>query len=106
MATAEAFRALVAQKGLEQAYAATHVVVASAAEFTNQASLLLQLGPTDPPMRIRHFRLGPAEGQGGHGNTDLLLPLGQGVPWHWRPCCGVTRCPSAPAAAVANNSPV
>ncbi len=78
VATAEAFRALVAQKGLEQAYAATHVVVASAAEFTNQASLLLQLGPTDPPMRIRHFRLGPAEGQGGHGNTDLLLPLGQG----------------------------
>jgi uncharacterized protein (DUF39 family) len=78
VATAEAFRALVAQKGLEQAYAATDVVVASGAEFTNQASLLLQLGPTDPPMRIRHFRLGPAEGQGGHGNTDLLLPLGQG----------------------------
>lgn len=78
VATADAFRALVAQQGLEQAYRHTHVVVASGAEFTSQASLLLQLGPTDPPMRIHRFRLGPAEGQGGHGNTDLLLPLGQG----------------------------
>jgi len=76
--TAEAFRNHVAQHGLAEAYRRTHVVVASGAEFTSQASLLLQLGPTDPPMRIRRFRLGPAEGQGGHGNTDLLLPLGQG----------------------------
>jgi len=78
VATAAAYRALVAEQGLEQAYRHTHVVVASGAEFTGQASLLLQLGPTDPPMRISRFRLGPAEGQGGHGNTDLLLPLGQG----------------------------
>ena len=76
--TAATFRALVAEQGLEQAYRRTHVVVASGAEFTGQASLLLQLGPTDPPMRISRFRLGPAEGQGGHGNTDLLLPLGAG----------------------------
>ena len=40
VATADAFRALVAQQGLEQAYRHTHVVVASGAEFTSQASLL------------------------------------------------------------------
>ena len=72
------FRRLAAEQGLEQAYRQTHVVVASNAEFSQQASLLLHLGPTDPPMRIQRFRLGEAEGHGGHGNTDLLLPIDQG----------------------------
>lgn len=72
------FRALVQRHGLAEAYRRTHVVVASNAEFTDQASLVLQLGPADPPIRIRRFRLGEAEGSGGHGNTDLVLPLSQG----------------------------
>ena len=72
------YRCLVMEQGLEQAYRQTHVVVASNAEFSQQASLLLHLGPTDPPMRIRSFRLGEAEGHGGHGSTDLLLPIDQG----------------------------
>lgn len=76
---AAAYRALVAEVGLEQAYASTDVVVASNAEFTDQATLQLSLGPTDPPIRVREFRLGNVEGRGGHGGTDLLLPIGGGL---------------------------
>jgi uncharacterized protein (DUF39 family) len=72
------FRALVVAQGLAEAYRHTDVVVAANAEFTDQASLLLHLGPSDPPIRVRRFRLGTAEGSGGHGNTDLVVPIGQG----------------------------
>jgi uncharacterized protein (DUF39 family) len=73
--TAEQFRARVAELGLEQAFRQTHVVAAGEAGFTAQASLVLQLGPSDPPMRIERCRLGSAEANGGHGNTDLVLPM-------------------------------
>ncbi|MFM2079635.1 MAG: hypothetical protein RLZZ219_317 [Cyanobacteriota bacterium] len=76
--TAAEYRALVAAAGLEEAYRRTDVVVAADAEFTDQASLLLHLGPSDPPIRVRRFRLGAVEGIGGHGNTDLMVPIGQG----------------------------
>ena len=76
--SAAAFRERVAAHGLEQAFAATHVVVAADAGFTAQASVVLHLGPSDPPIRIERFRLGSAEGSGGHGNTDLVLPIQQG----------------------------
>ena len=72
------YRALVAEAGLAEAYRRTDVVVAANAEFTDQASLVLHLGPSDPPIRVRRFRLGGAEAIGGHGNTDLVLPMGQG----------------------------
>ena len=76
--SATAFRALAEEQGLEQAYRETHVVVASDAELTQQASLVLHLGPSDPPIRVRQVRFGPAEGHGGHGNTDLVIPMGSG----------------------------
>lgn len=76
--SATAFRALVQEQGLEQAYRETHVVVAGDAELTQQASLVLHLGPSDPPIRVRQVRFGPAEGHGGHGNTDLVIPMGSG----------------------------
>ena len=76
--SAAAFRALAQEQGIEQAYRETHVVVASDAELTQQASLVLHLGPSDPPIRVRQVRFGPAEGHGGHGNTDLLIPMGSG----------------------------
>jgi len=72
------YRALVAQVGLVEAYQRTDVVVAANAEFCEQASLVLHLGPTDPPIRVRRFRIGAAEGIGGHGNTDLVVPIGAG----------------------------
>ena len=78
MRSAADYRALVADVGLEEAYRRTDVVVAANAEFTDQASLVLHLGPSDPPIRVRRFRLGGAEAIGGHGNTDLVLPMGQG----------------------------
>jgi uncharacterized protein (DUF39 family) len=73
--TAERFRARVAEHGLQEAFRQTHVVVAGEAGFTAQASLVLHLGPSDPPMRIERGRLGSAEAGGGHGNTDLVLPM-------------------------------
>ena len=76
--SAAAFRERVAARGMEQAFADTHVVVAGDAGFTAQASLVLHLGPSDPPIRIERFRLGSAEGGGSHGNTDLVLPIQQG----------------------------
>ena len=76
--TATQFRQRVAELGLEQAYTSTHVVAASDAGFTAQASVVLHLGPSDPPIRIERWRLGPAEATGGHGNTDLVLPIHQG----------------------------
>jgi len=72
------YRALAATAGLEEAFRRTDVVVAASAEFTDQASLVLHLGPSDPPIRVRRFRLGAAEAIGGHGNTDLVLPIGLG----------------------------
>lgn len=76
--SAAAYRQLVREAGLEEAYRSTDVVVAGNAEFTDQASLLLHLGPSDPPIRIRRFRLGAAEGSGGHGNSDLIVPIDRG----------------------------
>ncbi|MEI6359353.1 MAG: homocysteine biosynthesis protein [Synechococcus sp. ELA619] len=74
-----AFRQQVAAEGLEAAYASTDVVVASTAEFTDQASLVLNLGPSDPPIRIRRFQLDGVGGWGGHGSTDLVVPIGGGL---------------------------
>jgi len=76
--SAAAYRDLVRREGLEVAYRRTDVVVAANAEFTDQASLLLLLGPCDPPIRVQRFRLGGSEGLGGHGNSDLLVPIGLG----------------------------
>ena len=76
--SATGFRDLAEERGLETAYQTTHVVVASDAELTQQATLVLHLGPSDPPIRVRQFRFGPAEGHGGHGNTELVIPMGAG----------------------------
>ncbi|MFO7629911.1 MAG: homocysteine biosynthesis protein [Prochlorococcaceae cyanobacterium] len=77
--SAAAYRAMVQQEGLAAAYGATDVVVAADAQFSDQASLVLALGPSDPPIRIRRFRLGGVEGLGGSGSTDLVLPIGGGL---------------------------
>ena len=73
--TAAQFRDRVAELGLKQAYRQSHVVVASEAGFTAQASVVLHLGPSDPPIRMERCRLGSTEAAGGHGNTDLVLPV-------------------------------
>ncbi len=73
------FRALVASEGLAAAYAATDVVVAANAEFTDQASLQLSLGPTDPPIRLRDVRLDGVAGLGSSGSGGITLPIGGGL---------------------------
>lgn len=76
--TAAAYRRLVREQGLKAAYHATDVVVAANAEFTDQASLHLSLGPTDPPIRLRDPQLDGVAAQAGGSGTDLVLPLAGG----------------------------
>jgi len=75
---AAAFRALVAAEGLADAYGATDVVVAADAPFSDQASLVLNLGPTDPPIRLREPQLGGVGALAGGAGSDLVLPIGSG----------------------------
>jgi uncharacterized protein (DUF39 family) len=74
-----AFRERVAMAGLEEAYASTDVVVAANAEFTDQATLQLSLGPADPPIRLREARLGGVMAMGSSGTGVLCLPIGGGL---------------------------
>lgn len=90
------FRRLVAEAGLAEAYAATDVVVAANAEFTDQGSLHLNIGPSDPPIRFRDAQLESFGAQSGGGGGDLVLPIGgglgeaqrQGAPTCSTGCCG------------------
>lgn len=77
--SAAEFRQLVQHTGLAEAYTATDVVVAAEALFTDQASLLLSLGPTDPPIRLRDLRLATVRALVGCGPGDALLPIGGGL---------------------------
>ena len=73
------WRTLVAAVGLAEAYAETDVVVAADAGFTDQGSLHLHLGPTDPPIRLRDASLGGVAAQAGAGAADLVIPIGGGL---------------------------
>lgn len=73
------FRQFVAEAGLEEAYACTDVVVAADACFTDQASLHVSLGPTDPPIRLRSAQLAGVNAGCGHGSTECMLPMGGGL---------------------------
>jgi uncharacterized protein (DUF39 family) len=73
------WRALVAAVGLAEAYRETDVVVAADAGFTDQGTLHLHLGPTDPPIRLRDPSLGGVAAQAGGGAADLVLPIGGGL---------------------------
>jgi len=69
------YRALVAEAGLLEAYQLTDVVVAADAAFTDQASLVLHLGPADPPIRLRDPLLAGVAAQAGGAAADLVLPI-------------------------------
>lgn len=73
---AREFRRLVAEVGLAEAYAATDVVVAANAEFSDQASLHLSLGPADPPIRLRDPALAGVSALATGSASDLVLPIG------------------------------
>jgi uncharacterized protein (DUF39 family) len=77
--SAAGFRALAGDQGLERAYADTDVVVAADAGFSDQASLSLSLGPSDPPIRLRQAGLGGVAGLASGGPGELVLPVGGGL---------------------------
>ncbi|MFM8525341.1 MAG: homocysteine biosynthesis protein [Cyanobacteriota bacterium] len=77
--TAADYRRHVVAAGVEEAFAATDVVVASDATFTDQGSLVLGLGPTDPPIRLREGQLAGVPFHGGHGSSELMLPISGGL---------------------------
>jgi uncharacterized protein (DUF39 family) len=70
------FRRLAAEDGLAEAYGCTDVVVAADAGFTDQASLVLHLGPTDPPIRMRDPQLDGVTALAAGSAGDLVLPIG------------------------------
>ncbi|MEB3234993.1 MAG: homocysteine biosynthesis protein [Cyanobacteriota bacterium] len=70
------YQSLVVQQGLAQAYQQTDVVVAADTVFSDQGSLLLSLGPSDPPIRLRELQLGGVAAQVSGGGGELVLPLG------------------------------
>ncbi|MFO0105180.1 MAG: homocysteine biosynthesis protein, partial [Cyanobium sp.] len=76
--TAAAYRTLVQELGLAEAYAVTDVVVAADACFSDQGSLHLSLGPTDPPIRLRELQLGGVSALASGGPGELVLPIGSG----------------------------
>ena len=76
--TAAAYRTLVQELGLAEAYAVTDVVVAADACFSDQGSLHLSLGPTDPPIRLRELQLGGVTALASGGPGELVLPIGSG----------------------------
>lgn len=76
VSSAAAFRQLVAAEGLAEAYAATDVVVAANAEFSDLASLHLSLGPSDPPIRMRDAELDGVAALVLGSSGELVLPLG------------------------------
>ena len=77
--SSEVFRSRVATEGLEAAYGATDVVVAANAEFTDQATLQLNLGPADPPLRLRQVQLDRVACLGASGSGGITLPIGGGL---------------------------
>jgi uncharacterized protein (DUF39 family) len=77
--TAREFRERVRRDGLAAAYRDTDVVVAANAEFIDQASLHLGLGPADPPIRLRTVQLGEVSAQAVGAGGDLVLPIGGGL---------------------------
>lgn len=77
--SAAAFRDLVAAVGLEPAYQQTDVVAAADAVLTDQGALVLNLGPCDPPIRLREVQLGGVAALVGGGSGEVILPLGGGL---------------------------
>jgi L-aspartate semialdehyde sulfurtransferase len=78
VATASAYRQLVGARGLEHAFRHTDVVVAAEAHFTDQGALLLALGPSEPPIRLRELQLAGVAALVGGSAADLVLPLAAG----------------------------
>ncbi|HEY9735141.1 MAG TPA: homocysteine biosynthesis protein [Trichocoleus sp.] len=75
--TAEAFKARAAETGLEQAAKAVDVVVTGTFEPMESSGAILNLGHTDPPIKIRECYLDGVLAYAGFGAVDLYLGASQ-----------------------------
>ena len=75
--TAEAFKQRVAQSSVEAAFAAVDVVTTGTFEPMESSGAVLNIGHTDPPIKIRECRLDGVPAYAGFGAVDLYLGASQ-----------------------------
>lgn len=75
--TAEAFKARVAETGVAAAFAAVDVVTTGTFEPMESSGAVLNIGHTDPPIKIRDCRLDGVPAYAGFGAVDLYLGASQ-----------------------------
>lgn len=75
--TVEAFKARAAAAGVKAALAAVDVVTAGTFEPMESSGAILNLGHTDPPIKIRDCRLDGVPAYAGFGAVDLYLGASQ-----------------------------
>jgi uncharacterized protein (DUF39 family) len=77
--TAEIFKARAAEVGLTTAFEAVDVVTTGTFEPMESSGAILNLGHTDPPIKIRDCRLDGVPAYAGFGAVDLYLGASQSV---------------------------
>ncbi len=79
--TAEAFKARVAEEGVAAAYTVVDVVTTGTFEPMESSGAILNVGHTDPPIKIRECRLDGVLAYAGFGAVDLYLGASQPCEW-------------------------
>jgi uncharacterized protein (DUF39 family) len=79
VATAEAFKARAAEVGITLAFETVDVVTTGTFEPMESSGAILNLGHTDPPIKIRDCRLDGVPAYAGFGAVDLYLGASQAV---------------------------
>lgn len=77
--TADAFKHRAAEVGIAQAFQAVDVVTVGTFEPMESSGAILNLGHTDPPIKIRECRLNGVLAYAGFGAVDLYLGASQVV---------------------------
>ncbi|MDB9529509.1 homocysteine biosynthesis protein [Oscillatoria sp. CS-180] len=77
--TAETFKARAAEVGIASAFAAVDVVTTGTFEPMESSGAVLNLGHTDPPIKIRECSLDGVPAYAGFGAVDLYLGASQAV---------------------------
>jgi uncharacterized protein (DUF39 family) len=75
--TADAFKARAAAVGVTEAFKAVDVVTTGTFEPMESSGAMLNLGHTDPPIKIRECRLDGVLAYAGFGAVDLYIGAGQ-----------------------------
>ncbi|NER83105.1 MAG: hypothetical protein F6K42_26840, partial [Leptolyngbya sp. SIO1D8] len=75
--TVEAFKARAAEVGVSEAFQAVDVVTTGTFEPADSSGAIINLGHTDPPIKIRDCHLDGVAAYAGFGAVDLYLGAGQ-----------------------------